>query len=121
VTFLRDVFKKTKNGYLLYSVSDRDSNGDNELDHADLEALYISKVDGTDFKKLTKELHEFYDWSLIKGENKIYFRTLEDRNQDGELDNKDIFHYYFIEFSNDQYSMTEYNPVKIFEQNIDAH
>jgi len=115
VTFLRDIFKKTKTGYLLYSISDRDSNGDKELDHSDLEALYISKIDGADFKKLTKELHEFYDWSLIKGENRVYFRTLEDKNKDGELNNKDKFHYYFIDFSGDKYAVTEYNPVKIFE------
>lgn len=115
VNFLRDIFKRTKTGYLLYSISDRDSNGDKELNHSDLEALYISKIDGSDFKKLTKELHEFYDWSLIKGENRIYFRTLEDKNKDGELNNKDKFHYYFIDFSGDKYSVTEYNPVKIFE------
>ncbi len=66
-------------------------------------------------KKLTKELHEFYDWSLSKGENRIYFRTLEDKNKDEELNNKDKFHYYFIAFSGDKYSVTEYNHLKIFE------
>lgn len=115
VNFLRDIFKKTKSSYLLYLIFDRDSNGDKELTHADLEALYISKADGSDFKKLTKELHEFYDWSLLTGENKVYFRTLEDKNNDGELTNKDKFHYYIINFSGDNYSLTEYNPIKIFE------
>lgn len=115
VTFLRHVFKKTKKSYLLYSISDRDSNGDKELNNSDLEALYISRIDGSDFKKLTKELHEFYDWSIVKGENRIYYRTLEDTNKDGELNNKDKFHYYMIDFSSENYLMTEYNPVKIFE------
>src|SRR6187551_757531 len=115
VDFLREIFKKTKAGYLLYSISDRDSNGDKELDHADLEALYISKIDGTDFKKISKELHEFYDYNLIRGENRVYFRTLEDINKDGELNNKDKFHYYYIDFSVDNYTVIEYDPVKIFE------
>jgi hypothetical protein len=115
VNFLRDIFKKTKTGYLLYSIYDRDSNGDKELNQSDLEALYISKIDGSDFKKVTKELHEFYDWSLFKDDNRIYFRTLEDKNKDGELNNKDKFHYYLIDFTGDKYSVTEYNPVKIFE------
>lgn len=115
VNFLRDIFKKTKTGYLLYSISDRDSNGDKELNHSDLEALYIGKIDGTDFKKISKELHEFYDYNLIKGESKVYFRTLEDKNKDGELNNKDKFHYYYIDFTDDNYVVTEYNPVKIFE------
>ena len=115
VNFLREIFKNTKAGYLLYSIYDRDSNGDKELDHSDLEALYISKIDGSDFKKITKELHEFYDWSLIKGENRVYFRTLEDKNRDGDLNNEDKFHYYIIDFLADKYSVTEYNPVKTFE------
>jgi len=115
VNFLRNVFDKTKTGYLLYSVSDRDSNGDKELNYSDLEALYISKVDGSDFKKLSRELHEFYDWNWIKGESRIYFRTLEDKNKDGELNNQDQFHYYHIDFSGDSYAVTEYNPVKAFE------
>lgn len=115
VNFLREIFSKTKAGYLLYSISDRDSNGDKELSHSDLEALYISKIDGTDFKKITKELHEFYDYKLIKGECKVYFRTLEDKNKDGELNNQDKFHYYYIDFTAENYVVTEYNPVKIFE------
>lgn len=115
IYFLREIFNATKTGYLLFTISDRDSNGDKDLNYADLEALYISKIDGTGFKKLTKELHEFYDWRLIKTENRIYFRTLEDKNKDGELTNKDKFHYYFINFSSSSYSVTEYNPVKIFE------
>lgn len=114
-TFLREIYKHIGTGYLLYSVSDRDSNRDKQLTHSDLEALYISKLDGTDFKKLTKELHEFYDWRLIKGENRIYFRTLEDINKDGKLTNQDKFHYYYINFSGDTYSVTEHNPVKIFD------
>ena len=115
VTFLEEIFKKTRRGYLLYSISDRDTNGDKELDHSDLEAFYLSKIDGTDFKKISRELHEFYDYSLIKGENRVYFRTLEDKNKDGELNNKDKFHYYNIDFSLDNYVVAEYNPVKIFE------
>jgi hypothetical protein len=115
VNFLRNIYKVTKTGFLLYSVSDRDSNGDKEINNSDLEALYISKIDGSDFKKITKELHEFYDWNLLKGENKIYFRTLEDKNKDGELTNKDKFHYYFIDFAGNNYVVNEYNPIKIFE------
>lgn len=115
IQFLRDIAKKTKTGYLLYSILDRDSNGDQKLNSSDLEALYISRIDGSGFTKLTRALHELYDWSAIKGESRIYFRTLEDKNKDGEVNNKDKFHYYFIDFSNDPYSVTEYNPLKVFE------
>jgi hypothetical protein len=115
ISFLREIFQKTKMGYLLYYITDRDTNGDKQFNHLDLKALYISNVDGSGFKKITKELHEVYDWRLIKEQNRIYFRTLEDQNKDGILNNKDKFHYYFIDFSGDEHSVTEYNPVKAFE------
>jgi hypothetical protein len=115
ISFLRDIFKVTKTGWLLYSVSDRDSNGDKELDRSDVESLYISKIDGREFKKITKELHQSHDWNFIKGGKQVFFRTLEDKNKDGEFNNKDKFHYYYLDFSNGQYSVTEYNPLKIFE------
>lgn len=113
--FLRDIFKITKRGYLIYSVYDRDTNGDKEFNGEDLEALYISDVDGTKFTKITRELHEFYDYRVLEGDNKLYFRTLEDNNKDGKLNNKDKFHYYFIDFSNSGYSVAEHNPLEVFE------
>jgi hypothetical protein len=116
INYLREIFRLTKNAYLIYSVSDRDTNGDKNLDYQDLEALYISNMDGTGFRKITKELHELYDWKSVKGQRKLYFRTLEDINKDGQLNNKDKFHYYYIDFSKEEYSITEYNPVKVLEQ-----
>lgn len=116
VTFLQEIFKLTKRSYLLYVVSDRDTNGDKAFDHLDLEALYISNLDGTAFTKLTKELHELYDWSLITRERKLYFSTLEDKNKDGRLTNEDTFHYYVIDFTNDPHTVAEYNPLKVLER-----
>ena len=52
---------------------------------------------------------------LTQGGEQDPLSDLEDKNKDGELNNKDKFHYYFIDFSADKYSVTEYNPVKIFE------
>ena len=115
VTFLREIFYKTKTGYLLYSIIDRDTNGDKILNNSDLETLYISRNDGTGFKKISKELHEFYDFSIITGENRVYFRTLEDHNKDGLLNNQDKFHYYTIDFTPDAYKVNEYNPLKTIE------
>jgi hypothetical protein len=115
VNFLREIFRRTKQAYLLYTVYDRDTNGDKELNQSDLKAFYISNSDGTNFTKITKELHEFYDHNFIKDENRIYFRTLEDINKDGRLNNKDKFHYYYIDFNAEAYRLIEYNPLKVFE------
>jgi len=115
VTFLREIFNKTKTGYLLYSVVDNESKADKKSDQSDLEALYISNIDGSGFRKLTNESHDLYDWNILKGENRIYYRTLEDSNKDGKLDGEDNFHYYFADFAGGKYFITEHSPVKIFE------
>lgn len=112
--FLREIYNFNKKGYIIYFIYDRDTNGDKEYDRDDLEALYISNVDGTEFSKLSPELHEFYDYRILKNDNKLYFRTLEDINKDGKLNNKDKFHYFLLQFNDDGYSITEFNPLDIF-------
>jgi hypothetical protein len=99
---------------MIYSVYDRDTNADTKFDNSDLEALYISNIDGTNFVKLSKELHELYDFRILK--SKLYFRTLEDINKDGKLNNEDKFHYYFVDFDDKGYNLTEHFPLSIFEQ-----
>jgi hypothetical protein len=114
--FLRGVYNRTKQGYILYTIYDRDTNSDGELNRNDLEALYISNIDGTQLTKLSKELHEFYDYRTLKGSNVLYFRTLEDINKDGKLNNKDLFHYYKIQLTTTEFKIEEYNPLDAFEK-----
>jgi hypothetical protein len=113
IRFLRELSKKNK--YLLYFISDQETNGDKELDQSDIESIYISRIDGTEFKKISQRRHEFYDYTIIKNESKIYFRTLEDKNKDGEFNSQDKFHYYTISFSSTGYSVEEFNPFKALE------
>jgi hypothetical protein len=115
VRFLRDVFRKTNKAYLLYQIYDRDTNGDQELNYNDLKALYIGNLDGTTFTKLSKELHDLHDYNFIKEENRVYFRTLEDRDNDGNLTARDKFHYYVINFNETDYKVVEYDPLKVFK------
>jgi hypothetical protein len=68
--------------------------------------------------KLTSAMHEFNDFKVLKSENKVYFRTLEDSNKDGSLNYKDKFHYYFIHFTEDQYAVAEYNPLQVFSGSL---
>lgn len=115
IEFLRPIYKKVKSAYLLYTVYDRDTNADGQLEHPDLSALYLSKIDGSDFKKVTKELHLLYDQRLIGDLSRLYFRTQEDVNKDGELDKQDKFHYYKIDFSSSGYQVSEFDPLKLFK------
>lgn len=116
VIFLRDVYAKTNRQYLLYTIIDKDTNQDRLLDNDDIESLYVSNTDGTGFKKMTKDQHEYYGGELIKEELKFYFKTIEDANHDGQFDRMDSFHYYYLDFSKDTVGIFEYNPLRLLVQ-----
>jgi len=111
ITFLREIFDKTKRQYLIYKVLDQDTNRDGKLDSDDIETLYISNIDGTKFTKLTSEYQELIDWDIIEALNRIYFRSIEDTNKNGEFDKDDRLHYHFVDFNNQEWKVTEYFPI----------
>lgn len=113
VQYLRDLSKKINRHYILYSVIDKDSNHDNKLDYHDINSLYISRIDGTDFKKITNNFHEYNGGRLIIQDLKYYYRTIEDIDKDGDFTKVDKYHYYYIDFANDDYTIVEYNPLKL--------
>jgi len=111
LTFLRKVFDNTKKQLLVYEVTDKDTNQDRKLDFNDINTLYISKINGTDFRKLTDTNQELIDWKIIESKNRLYFRTIEDTNKDGEFDKKDIIHYKYVDLNSDNLKITEYKPI----------
>ena len=80
ISFLRKVFDNTKKQLLVYEVIDKDSNQDGKLDYNDINTLYISKIDGTEFRKLSDNNKELIDWKVNGTKNRLYFRTNEDSN-----------------------------------------
>ena len=116
VTYLDRTYLTTRNQYILYTVYDRDTNGDGELNYNDVESLYISHADGSHFKKLTKELHELVDLKFIQAGRMLYFRTLEDIDHNGTMDNNDKFHYYYIDLASVENKVIEYNPLDVLLQ-----
>ena len=111
LSFLRKVFDNTKKQLLVYEVTDKDTNRDGKLDFSDINTLYISKINGTDFRKLTDNNKELIDWKIIESKNRLYFRTIEDINKDGEFDKKDIVHYKYVDLNSDNWKITEYKPI----------
>lgn len=111
LTFLRKVFDNTKKQLLVYEVTDKDTNQDRKLDFNDINTLYISKINGTDFIKLTDTNKELIDWKIIESKNRLYFRTIEDTNKDGEFDKKDIIHYKYVDLNNESLIVKEYKPI----------
>ena len=111
ITFLREIFDNTKKQILIYRVLDKDTNRDNRLDDNDVEALYISNIDGSEFQKLTTEFQQLIDWQELGIKNRIYFRSIEDSNKNGEFDKEDKVHYQYLDFTNDERLIKKYDPI----------
>jgi len=109
ITFLYDLHEKTGKQLLVYSVHDKDTNEDNILNRNDLESLYISRIDGTDFQKLNEDDHKLIQWKVLAAMEKLYFRTVVDTNQNGKFDKEDSFHNYQVDLnSSDNFIAEKY-------------
>lgn len=110
INYLDELALKTNNQYLVYTLVDVDTNKDGRYDDNDIKTLYISKINGTKFTKLTPDLHELLDWQVI--DQKLYFRSIEDINKNGEFDSKDAVHYSYINLIKEDWKPETYNPLK---------
>jgi hypothetical protein len=111
VTYLKSIADKTKKQFLVYVLEDMDSNKDGKLDSNDIKDLYISTIDGSNFKKLSVEFQEFIDWNVIDSQNRLYFRTIEDINKNGAFDKDDKVHYQYVDLLDKELKVVEYNPI----------
>ncbi|WP_395043773.1 hypothetical protein [Flavobacterium sp.] len=111
VTYLKTFADKTKKQLLVYVLEDMDSNKDEKLDSNDIKNLYISDVSGKNFTKLSVEYQELIDWNIIDSQNRLYFRTIEDINKNGDFDKDDKVHYQFVDLLSKDWKVQEYNPI----------
>ncbi|MGX7666869.1 hypothetical protein [Flavobacterium pedocola] len=111
-TYLNTLSDRTKRQILVYSLVDSDTNKDNKIDSNDIKSLYISNFNGTNFVKLSAELQELIDWSLVEVQNRLYFRTIEDNNKNGAFDKNDNVHYYFVNLLGKEWKAEEYKPIQ---------
>ena len=110
-TYLKSVSDKLKKQYLVYTLADMDTNKDGQLDGGDIKSLYISTIHGKEFQKLSADFEELIDWKLVEGVNRLYFRTMEDTNKNGEFDKKDVLHYNMLDFTTKEWKVSAYNPM----------
>lgn len=108
-TFLNTISDKTKKQILVYTLADKDTNRDGQVDNSDIKALYLSDISGENFTKISPELQELVDWNLIESKNRLYFRTIEDTNKNGDFDKNDLVHYYFVDLLS-EWTLNEYVP-----------
>ncbi len=110
-TFLNTIAGKTKQQLLVYTLVDQDTNQDGALNSSDIKSLYISKIDGTHFMKLSADFQELIDWNPMEAKNRLYFRTIEDTNKNGQFDKDDVLHYNFVDLMGKQWTVMGYNPI----------
>ncbi|RRJ92782.1 hypothetical protein EG240_01845 [Paenimyroides tangerinum] len=112
ITFLDEFALKTGKKLLVYSLVDKDTNRDGKYDSNDIKALYVSNADGTNFTKLTPEFQELLDWNVVLENNRLYFRSIEDINKNGEFDSNDTINYYYIDLNAPKWELQSYSPLK---------
>ncbi|MFV8466678.1 hypothetical protein [Flavobacterium sp. LB1P62] len=110
-TYLKSVSDKTKNQIMVYTMVDMDTNKDGKLDTSDIKALYLSEISGDKLTKLSDSYQELIDWNLIESNNRLYFRTVEDTNKNGQFDKMDVVHYNYVDLSNKDWKIISYKPV----------
>ena len=111
VSYLNTVFEKSKKQLLVYTIVDMDTNRDKKLDADDIKGLYISTISGKNFTKLSENMGELIDWNLVESKNRLYFRTIEDTNQNGQFDKNDRINYHFVDLLSPEFTIENYNPI----------
>jgi hypothetical protein len=110
-TYLKAVSNRIKKQIMVYTMVDADTNKDGKLDTNDINTLYLSFISGTDFTKVSTDLEELIDWNLIESSNRLYFRTIEDTNKNGQFDQKDVVHYNYIDLNKNDWKAIRYSPI----------
>ncbi|OIV43984.1 hypothetical protein [Flavobacterium johnsoniae] len=110
-TYLKTVADKTQNKVMVYTLTDSDTNKDGKIDTSDIKTLYLSNISGENFTKVSADLQELVDWSLIESKNRLYFRTIEDTNQNGQFDKNDVLHYNYIDLASKKWEVKSYKPI----------
>lgn len=110
-TYLKTVSDRIKKQILVYTMVDADTNRDGKLDTNDINTLYLSTISGERFTKVATDLEELIDWNLIEASNRLYFRTIEDTNKNGQFDQKDVLHYNYIDLNKNDWKVIRYSPI----------
>lgn len=110
-TYLKTIADKTQKKIMAYTLTDSDTNKDGKIDTGDIKTLYLSDVSGENFTKVSADLQELVDWSVIESKNRLYFRTIEDTNQNGQFDKNDVLHYNYIDLASKNWEVKNYKPI----------
>lgn len=110
-TYLKSVSDRIQKQIMVYTMVDSDTNNDGKLDTNDINTLYLSLINGEKFTKMSTDLEELIDWNLVESSSRLYFRTVEDTNKNGQFDHKDVVHYNYIDLTKKKWEVVRYSPI----------
>jgi hypothetical protein len=110
-TYLKSVSDRAKKQIMVYTMFDTDTNRDGKLDSSDIKCLYLSDISGKRFTKVSEDFQELIDWNLIDSKSRLYFRTVEDTNKNGQFDKNDVVQYNYIDLSSNEWKVINYEPI----------
>jgi hypothetical protein len=108
-TNLNEVGPILKNS-VLYEISDTDYDLDNKLTYLDPKQLYISDINGDNFKRISSKNEHLKEYQIVPNTDKIIFQTLRDTNGDKQFNKKDELIWYLIDLSSKE------NPLEILNK-----
>ena len=98
--FLRNIFYEYGLKYILLEIKDEDTNQDEKIDYKDISSLYICEITGRDLQKLSPAGEHLESWKIIAMNGKIYFRTIENTNDDEKYNYNDKINLYQVDLLN---------------------
>ncbi|MBU0939862.1 MAG: hypothetical protein K2Y30_05975 [Flavobacteriaceae bacterium] len=110
-TYLAAVSNRNKKQIMVYTMYDVDTNRDGKLDTSDIKSLYLSDISGRKFTKISADFQELIDWNLIESNSRLYFRTVEDTNKNGQFDKNDVVHYNYVNLASGEWTAASYDPI----------
>jgi hypothetical protein len=60
---------------------------------------------------VSEDFQELIDWNLIDSKSRLYFRTVEDTNKMDSLTKNDVVQYNYIDLSNNEWKVINYEPI----------
>ncbi|MFY7810532.1 MAG: hypothetical protein ACOVQ2_02260 [Flavobacterium sp.] len=73
--------------------------------------MYLSKINGSGFQKITLDFQELIDWNVLNIKNRLYYRAIDDSNKNGRFDKNDKIHYCYIDLNDNLFKVIEYYPI----------
>ena len=75
--------------FLMFSVIEKDTNGDNLINDDDAENIYLANMSGKNMKRVNPENTKLINWTLNRKDKKIYLRLRTDSNLDKKFTKND--------------------------------